>query len=258
MTVTMYDTAFNNQFISGAQAYAGYVDGGIGNQPNYAYIVSAFPKAQHLSIALFPGDDAECLDVESGAAKPSGIPGWHARQVARGVSRPVIYASASTMEAAVIPVVNALPGGRPSARLWSAHYGQDEHVCGPASCRATGISMDGTQWTSNAHGLTLDQSLLLGDFFGSPSPTSWEDQLVASIPVISKDSNGTVAQAVRNWQGLLVARGYSLGSTGPRGDGIDGAFGAATDKATRDFQAVKGIKVDGTVGPATYGAALGA
>ena len=49
----MFDTALNDQFPSGAAAYAAYVDGGIGNQPNYAYIVSAFPKAQHLSIALF-------------------------------------------------------------------------------------------------------------------------------------------------------------------------------------------------------------
>jgi len=57
----MFDTAQNDQFPAGAAAYAGYVDGGIGNQPNYAFIASAFPKAQHLSIALFPGDNADAL-----------------------------------------------------------------------------------------------------------------------------------------------------------------------------------------------------
>ena len=50
--ITMYDTIYNNQFPAGAEAYAAYVDGGLGNQPNYAYIVNTFPKAEHLSIAL--------------------------------------------------------------------------------------------------------------------------------------------------------------------------------------------------------------
>ena len=59
----MYDTALNDQFPAGAAAYAGYVDGGIGNQPNYAFVVSAFPKAQHLSIALFADNNADALDV---------------------------------------------------------------------------------------------------------------------------------------------------------------------------------------------------
>ena len=74
----MYDTALNNQFPAGAAAYAAYVDGGVGNQPNYAYIVSAFPKAQHLAIALFASDNADALDVEPGASAPSDIPGWFA------------------------------------------------------------------------------------------------------------------------------------------------------------------------------------
>ena len=56
----MYDTALNNQYPPGAAAYAAYVDGSIGDQPNYAYIVSKFPKAQHLSISLF-GNNADAL-----------------------------------------------------------------------------------------------------------------------------------------------------------------------------------------------------
>src|ERR1700728_4170958 len=98
----MFDTALNDQFPGGAAAYAAYVDGGIGNQPNYAYIVSAFPKAEHLSIALFATDNADVLDVEAGASAPSDIPAWYARQVKRGIQRPVIYASASTMNDAIL------------------------------------------------------------------------------------------------------------------------------------------------------------
>jgi lysozyme len=89
-----------------------------------------------------------------------------------------------------------------------------------------------------------------------PSAESWEDHLVATIPVIKKGSANE--QAVKNWQSLLVARGYSLGTTGERGDGIDGTFGDATDQATRDFQSAKGVEggPDGVVGEHTWTAGL--
>lgn len=149
----MFDTALNNQFPAGAAAYAGYVDGGIGNQPNYAYIVTAFSKAQHLSIALFASDNADALDVEPGASVPSDIPGWYARQVARGIKRPVIYASVSAMNDDILPVLGQARIGRANIRLWTAHYGLGEHICGPASCGALSNDADGTQWTSSAMGL---------------------------------------------------------------------------------------------------------
>ena len=175
----MYDTALNDQFPAGAAAYAGYVDGGVGNQPNYAYIVSAFPKAQHLSIALFASDNADALDVEPGASEPADIPAWYARQVARGIRRPVIYASASAMNDDVLPVLSQARIGRASTRLWTAHYGLGEHICGPASCGALSIDADGTQWTSSAMGLVLDQSLLVADFFTGTTnnPTVTEAEL---------------------------------------------------------------------------------
>src|ERR1700676_5631802 len=102
----MYDTALNDQFPPGAAAYAGYVDGSVGNQPNYAYIVGAFPRAQHLSIALFATDNADALDVEPGAASPSDVPAWHARQLRRGIQRPCVYASASAMNTEILPVLS--------------------------------------------------------------------------------------------------------------------------------------------------------
>jgi hypothetical protein len=177
----MYDTALNNQFPAGAAAYAAYVDGGVGDQPNYAFIVSTFPKAEHLSIALFAENNADALDVEPGAASPGDIPGWYARQVARGINRPVIYASASTMNDTILPVLSQAGIARAQARLWSAHYGLGEHICGPNSCGALSIDADGTQWTSSARGLVLDQSLLLENFFApatakDPTPTEAELQ----------------------------------------------------------------------------------
>jgi hypothetical protein len=168
----MYDTALNDQFPGGAAAYAAYVDGDIGNQPNYAYIVSTFPKAQHLSIALFATDNADVLDIEAGASVPSDIPGWYATQVKRGIQRPVLYASASTMNDDILPVLSQAGIARAATRIWTAHYGVGEHICGPGSCGALSINADGTQWTSNSMGLILDQSLLVDNFFTITTTTT--------------------------------------------------------------------------------------
>lgn len=176
----MFDTALNDQYPGGGAAYAGYVDGHVGDQPNYAYIVSAFPRAQHLSIALFASDNADALDVEPGAASPSDIPGWYARQVARGIQRPVIYASASTMNDQILPLLRQHGIARARTRLWTAHYGAGAHICGPGTCGLLSVNADGTQWTSNARGLVLDQSLLLDNFFASSvskQPTVTEAEL---------------------------------------------------------------------------------
>ena len=168
--ITMFDAIADDQFPPGAAAYAAYVDGDLANQPNYSYIVATFPKAEHLSITLFPDKDADALDIENGAATPASAAEWYERQKARGITRPCLYASASTMESDVVPVIAAAGIARESVRLWTAHYGQGEHICGPKTCGQLSIDADGTQWTDSAMSRSLDQSLLLADFFGEPAP----------------------------------------------------------------------------------------
>jgi hypothetical protein len=175
--ITMYDTAQNDQFPAGGEAYAAYVDGAVGNQPNFAFIVSTFPKAYHLSIALFPGNNADALDIEPGAASPSDFPGWYTRQRQRGIARPCAYASASTMAGSILPMLSQANIARSNVRLWSAHYGLGEHICGPASCGAVPVECDGTQWTSTALGRNLDQSLLLTNFFATDPEFTAEAEL---------------------------------------------------------------------------------
>ena len=240
--ITMYDSAENNQFPANPQAVAGYVDGGIGDQPNYQWLVGHFPHAHHLSIALYPSHDADCLDVERGAASPDSAAAWYAGQVARGITRPCLYASADAMESDILPIIKAAGFPREKVRLWSAHYGQGEHICGPRSCGLMSIDADGTQWTSNAMGRNLDQSILNDNFFGTPPAPTWMEKMMQTLPTIKEGS--TDSSRVRTVQGLLNARGHSVA--------IDGIFGRQTDAAVRAAQHAGGVAVDGTVGPVTW------
>jgi hypothetical protein len=173
----MYDTIYNDQFPSGAQAYAAYVNGSVGDQPNYAYIVKAFPKAQHLSISLSGSVNADVLDVEEYAAVAGDVPGWYARQRQRGIQRPCVYANVSTMQGSILPVLSQARISRPDVRLWTAHYDAGEHICGPDSCGYLSTEADGTQWTSSALGRALDQSELQDNFFTTDSTVTTEAEL---------------------------------------------------------------------------------
>lgn len=163
----MFDSIEPDQLPSGAgYAYAGYTSG---RWPDYGAIKARFPHASVLSIAVNAAHDADCLDIETGDATPAQAPGWYGRQRKRGITRPCLYASASVMQAGIVPLVRAGTIPRTAVRLWSAHYTKVAHICGPRSCGQVSIDMDGTQWTDRALGRNLDQSLLLPGFFGASS-----------------------------------------------------------------------------------------
>jgi hypothetical protein len=163
--IAMYDSVTLSEIPADPPAVAAYVDG---EYANATEATRRFPHALILTIAVDPAHDADCLDIETGDATPADAAGWYDRQRARGVTRPVLYANASTMQADVVPVIQAARIGRGSVRLWSAHYLDVAHICGPHSCGELSIDADGTQWTSTAMGRDLDESLLLADFFGTP------------------------------------------------------------------------------------------
>jgi Putative peptidoglycan binding domain len=254
--ITMYDSDQNSQFPPGAAAYAAYVDGGLADQPNFQWIVEHFPGAHHVSITLSPSSDADFLDIEPGAATVGSAAGWYARQRARGVARPGFYASVSAMASDLVPAIRAAGITRSSVRLWSAHYGAGEHICGPSTCRWPGITtaVDGTQWTSNALGRNLDQSLLADNFFGTapPSPVpTWETDMIAALPTLTLGSDDASQPHwfVHRVQAILNAI-YHNSLT------VDGAYGPATQAAVEQLQQGSGITVDGEVGPQTWGLIL--
>lgn len=56
-------------------------------------------------------------------------------------------------------------------------------------------------------------------------------------------------QEVIQWQHFLIGQGQLLGAA-------DGIFGPITAHATREFQRLQGLTIDGIVGPNTYGRAM--
>jgi peptidoglycan hydrolase-like protein with peptidoglycan-binding domain len=265
-TITMFDADDDTQFPRGAQAYAGYVNGRIASQPNYQWIVAQFPHAFHLSITLNAGQDADALDVEAGAASVADVPGWYDRQRARGLARPCIYASASTMQTGIVPLIRSGRIPRASVRLWSAHYA-GQHICSNTTCGAVSMPMDGTQWTPNAWGRNLDESLLVADFFAAPAPPkptpapappsvpAWQETMMNKLPVLTEGAEDKAGQVffVHRLTALVKTYGEITGLPDVACQEIGGTFDAPTAANVRAVQAHASIAADGTVGPMTWG-----
>lgn len=69
----------------------------------------------------------------------------------------------------------------------------------------------------------------------------------SSVKPISKGSKGPMVKIL---QALLVCNGYKSAY-------VDGCYGTGTEKSVRDYQAKKGLDVDGIAGKATMGSLLG-
>lgn len=246
MTLRMADSTVPANLPAGYDAYAGYVDG---SWPDCAAIRARFPGVPVLSIAAEADADADCLDREPYDATAQEAPGWVRRQQARGVHRPCVYASVSNM-AEVIGELTRSAILRAEVRLWSAHYGAGEHICGPATCKWPDVpAMDGTQWSDSqpgAGGSQIDASILLDGFFGGTVPPGWQEDMMRQLPTLRAGAKGA---DVRSIQGLCVARGHALT--------VDGVFGPVTEAAVRAVQKSAGAAVDGVVGPVTWSALLG-
>lgn len=120
----MFDSTNVSNIPHGAVAVAGYVNGSFAN---FNEMVKAFPHAKHLSIAVSSGQDAHCLDIETGDATPADAPGWVRRQHTRGIKRPVVYANTSTMPAVIAALTND-DIKRSEYLVWTAHYTNTPHI----------------------------------------------------------------------------------------------------------------------------------
>lgn len=75
------------------------------------------------------------------------------------------------------------------------------------------------------------------------------DKVSVLLPVLERGSEGEAVEAL---QALLKGYGYNIGIWG-----VDGEFGASTEKAVKQFQKKMGLEVDGIVGGDTWSCLLG-
>ncbi|MEL7608130.1 MAG: peptidoglycan-binding protein [Bacillota bacterium] len=115
----------------------------------------------------------------------------------------------------------------------------------------------GHSWGVNGYAYTEWADILLAGeiwalqyaFDVTPDPEEPESLILPTLRKGSTDkaTNGQVTIL----QALLIALGYDLGKWG-----ADGKFGDATNRAVRAYQAKRGLKVDGIVGPKTWAALM--
>ena len=77
-----------------------------------------------------------------------------------------------------------------------------------------------------------------------------ENTCTVEVEILKKGAKGSAVKAL---QVLLIGYGHSCGSSG-----VDGSFGAATQKALTAYQKAVGLTPDGSCGPKTWGKLLGA
>jgi len=237
-TILMFDDVDVSLLPAGYDAYAGYVDG---IYDTAARVKARFPNANILTIAVFATDVAECLDIESRDATNAQAPAWFRLALAHGVTRPCLYTSAGNADA-LVDTMNKAGIARSAYRLWTAHYTNVAHLCGPSTCHECQASADATQFTSTAHGESLDESICAGGFFTLLTPTPNN-----TLPVVlmgDVDPAGEVNGPVHYLQERLNVWGYKVVE--------DGDFGANTKAAVIAFQAKHGLTQDAIVGPATW------
>jgi hypothetical protein len=245
MTLTMFDSTTVTDIPStGMDAVAGYVGGDFTTWPA---LVKRYPHLPALSIAVNASQDAQCLDVEKGDATPADVPGWLDRQARLHPGRtPILYTSASQIAA-----VRAAAGRR-RYLLWSAHYGDGEHICG--SCQFP--KADATQFDDHgAHGEHIDRTVMSPAFLAAFAPPP------PKVPVIVRASRSVVrvAIAVLHRTGLLTEKpwgAYPLPATDWYG--IDdhtphshSGVNPADQRAVKQIQREVGVLADGVYGPAT-------
>jgi peptidoglycan hydrolase-like protein with peptidoglycan-binding domain len=238
MTNIVFFDDVDSLLLPQADYYAGYLDGIFAN---IAAIHTRFPNAGILTIDVLGTRAADCLDDEPGDASNARVVPWFKLALSGGITKPCVYSSVSNIDT-VVGVFNSAGIPRSAYRLWSAHYGIGQHICGPTTCKETETACDATQYTETANNRSLDESVALSNFFTAVTPPA-----PVGHPTLSLNDTGADVSAL---QGRL-----NVWHASPQLK-IDGDFGPGTQTAVKEFQAAEHLTVDGVAGPATWTALL--
>jgi hypothetical protein len=248
---TMFDTTDDPRGVfSGltVEAVAAY---GNGKYANHKAAKAEYPHAHVLEIDVSGQGIGDTGDFEAGDMPYQRAGGWAKERIKAGVKRPVIYFSVSNWQA-IMQSLGSAGIARGDVRIWTAHYNGKPHLCSSACGFGVKGTADATQWASpQAHGTlhppytgrNIDVSMTAENFFsGAPTPTStlappFPGRNLRQPPVMTGED-------IHRWQAQMAHRGWRIE--------VSGAYDAASDHVCRQFQAEKGLGVDGVVGAKTW------
>jgi hypothetical protein len=222
LTIAMPDSIIPPNMPPGYPAYLAYVDGD--RSEDAGQVRAMFPGATILTLTVLGGDAlADGCDREPGDLSPGSAAQWALRRIKAGQKRPVVYASVDNM-GAELAALAALGVDRGAVRVLTAHYGQGEHICGPATCRQLPAAADGTQWTDSFAGLNaskIDMSSLEDDFFGGNqvpdialNPVGTYTDGDGHLYLVGTDSDGYLCEVKRTAPGQWGTPYRIAGKTG--------------------------------------------
>jgi hypothetical protein len=164
VTMHMYDDVTVSLMPKDAEAVAGYVGG---RWRTYPAVVTGWPHAKHMSIAVAADEDADCLDIERLDATNAQAAVWVRRQQKRGVPnlpKPCVYTYLANAQALVVTLGKA-GVKRSEYLLGTAHYTGIPHLCDVHCGLGFTARADTTQYTDRALGKSLDEWLCSPGFF---------------------------------------------------------------------------------------------
>ena len=107
-----------------------------------------------------------------------------------------------------------------------------------------GVDVDGIYGNQTKTALIKELQTVLNEQYGANLAVDgfFGNQTASAIQNLKKGNTGDLTAVL---QAFLICHGYNTG-------GLDGDFGAQTDKAVRDFQYDKGLYADGIAGKMTF------
>lgn len=186
-------------------------------------------RANKLSITVLGDRKAAAADCEPGNIDATETALWARDKIRTDPhSRPVCYGSRDLVVSggrrygipAILQELKVLGVRRDQVRILSAHYGMGPHICGPKTCGAS-FQADGTQWTDQALGRNLDESLLADDFF----PSKPKRKIIPRPKPVHKKVAGAGAAGAIGVGLIALAHAFGLHLTPAESSAID-AFAA--------------------------------
>lgn len=214
------------QVIKPGDLVAYYVDGTYAWTPEE---IALFPYNTHITITVL-GNPADVADCETGDLTPQSVADWVRKQKANGYFRPTIYRSLSGMND-IRQSTGELVMGK-DWDSWIADYDNNQN--------SVYLDSAAKQYKASTND---DISVVFDDLW--PHRVAVAIQPIAPVTAPKWPAGVTLQFGNKGYAVEALQKAFhNSGILGVRGIMYDGAFGAQTQTAVRNFEAAENLTVD--------------